>query len=396
MSQVACGSSFMVALSEGGDLFAWGDNRCVQLGVSASAPVTPCARPYSGAGTGYPGSPPILQSYFSPSSSSQSPFTSDSGRVEASRTGAAPCDPEGNSLSTSTSQLSNSISTDLKTVMSCRPVLIESLRQVRVTAVACGALHSLCVSEEGQVYSWGRAAGGRLGQLPDRVGIPDNAVGRPALVRSSWETIDFDLFPPSSKPSPEPNMLSARMEDYYSFSSAAVNGVQPYETESDHDSIADERTSQRRPTTIPFFKGGRDSRPSTTHIPTTSSSSSTYIQTSQEMLNSFPPTPRASSPSSLNRVVCISAGFRHSLAVTACGGVFSWGCGTHGRLGHGSHCDEYLPRQVTLRHFCSSCKFLCTLFDSSVQCCSALCCTALYCLSLHCIVRDIALRYVQL
>jgi Regulator of chromosome condensation (RCC1) repeat len=398
MSQVACGSSFMLALSEGGDVFAWGDNRCVQLGVSASAPVTPCARPYSGAGTGYPGSPPILQSYFSPSSSSQSPFTSDSGRVEASHTGTAPYDPKGYSRSIS-SQLPNSISGELKTVMSCRPVLVESLRQVRVTAVACGALHSLCLSEEGQVYSWGRAAGGRLGQLPDRVGIPDNTVGKPALVRSSWETIDFDLFPPSSKPSPEANMLSARMEDYYSFSSAAVNGVQPYETESDHDSLADERTSPRRPTSIPFFKGGRDSRPTTPH--THSSSSSAYIQTSQEMVNSFPPTPRASSPSSPNRVVCISAGFSHSLAVTACGGVFSWGCGTHGRLGHGSHCDEYLPRQVTLPYSCSStypsASFLIFLYSVAVYLtvlrCIALHYTVLYCIFPYCIALHSVLLY---
>ena len=400
MAQVACGSSFMVALSEGGDVFSWGDNRCLQLGVSASAPVTPCARPYSGAGTGYPGSPPILQSYFSPSSSSQSALlaSSDSGRAESPHTGTGHFDPKGSSFSISTSPLPNSISAELKTVMSCRPVLVESLRQVRLTAVACGALHSLCLSEEGQVYSWGRAAGGRLGQLPDRVGIPDNAVGKPALVRSSWETRDFDLFPPSSKPSPEANMLSARMEDYYSFSSAPVNGVLPYETESDHDSLADERTSPHRPTTIPFFKGGtRDSRPSAPHSSSHFSSNSTYIQTNQDTVNSFPPTPRASSPSSLNRVLCISAGFSHSLAVTACGGVFSWGCGTHGRLGHGSHCDEYLPRQVTL---CYSCSLTLTPLQQRavVLCCSVLYCfPALYDIMLYCyVLYSIALHSILL
>ena len=365
MAQVSCGSSFMVALSEGGDVFSWGDNRCVQLGVSASAPVTPCARPCTGAGTGYPGSPPILQSYFSPSSSSPTPFlhSSDSTKSDSSHSGTAlRCESKGSSFSITPSQLPDSTSIELKTFMSCRPVLVEALRQVRVTAVACGSLHSLCVSEEGQVYSWGRAAGGRLGQLPDRVGIPDNAVGKPALVRSSWETLDFDLFPPSSKPCPQANMLSARMEDYYSFSSAPVNGVLPYETDSDHDSLADERAHPLRSSTIPFFKGqSRDPRPSPPH------STGTYIQNTQEMGNSFPPTPRASSPSSLNRVVCIAAGFSHSLAVTACGGVFSWGCGTHGRLGHGSHCDEYLPRQVTLLKDLLQAQPLCSLSSSSSQ-----------------------------
>jgi hypothetical protein len=42
----------------------------------------------------------------------------------------------------------------------------------------------------------------------------------------------------------------------------------------------------------------------------------------------------------------IAAGGSHSLCVTKDGAVFSWGCGADGRLGHGSHSDEMLPRQV--------------------------------------------------
>ncbi|CAM9711346.1 unnamed protein product, partial [Scytosiphon promiscuus] len=44
--------------------------------------------------------------------------------------------------------------------------------------------------------------------------------------------------------------------------------------------------------------------------------------------------------------VAIAAGWRHSVAVTAEGAVFAWGCGTEGRLGLGSHADARSPRQV--------------------------------------------------
>lgn len=46
------------------------------------------------------------------------------------------------------------------------------------------------------------------------------------------------------------------------------------------------------------------------------------------------------------RVVFIAAGWAHSLAVTNHGAVFSWGCGVDGRLGHGSHANQFLPKQI--------------------------------------------------
>ena len=54
-------------------------------------------------------------------------------------------------------------------------------------------------------------------------------------------------------------------------------------------------------------------------------------------------------------IVDIAAGLSHSLAITATGQVFSWGSGSYGRLGHGDHCDEALPRSITC------------LFDSEVK-----------------------------
>ena len=46
------------------------------------------------------------------------------------------------------------------------------------------------------------------------------------------------------------------------------------------------------------------------------------------------------------RVVAVSAGVFHSIALTADGGVWSWGDGRHGRLGHGDEQDQLLPKKV--------------------------------------------------
>jgi alpha-tubulin suppressor-like RCC1 family protein len=40
---------------------------------------------------------------------------------------------------------------------------VSTLRSLRIRQVACGSLHSLALSEEGQVYAWGCSDGGRLG-----------------------------------------------------------------------------------------------------------------------------------------------------------------------------------------------------------------------------------------
>jgi len=45
-------------------------------------------------------------------------------------------------------------------------------------------------------------------------------------------------------------------------------------------------------------------------------------------------------------VVAVSAGYSTSLAVTADGGVWSWGGGLYGRLGHGDRQNQLLPKKI--------------------------------------------------
>ena len=46
------------------------------------------------------------------------------------------------------------------------------------------------------------------------------------------------------------------------------------------------------------------------------------------------------------RVVAVSAGGEHSLALTADGSVWSWGAGSHGQLGHGDTQGQWQPKKV--------------------------------------------------
>ena len=46
------------------------------------------------------------------------------------------------------------------------------------------------------------------------------------------------------------------------------------------------------------------------------------------------------------RVAAVSAGMYHSLALTADGSVWSWGYGGHGKLGHGDQQRQSLPKKI--------------------------------------------------
>jgi len=55
---------------------------------------------------------------------------------------------------------------------------------------------------------------------------------------------------------------------------------------------------------------------------------------------------RSSEALARQRVVAVSAGFAHSLAFTADGALLSWGDGGHGRLGHGDDQAQWQPKKI--------------------------------------------------
>jgi hypothetical protein len=126
---LACGKNHMLALSESRCVFAWGDNRYAQLG--------------------------FIDVHGHNADHASTP--TNSGSISSSMSGRHGSDVNLNPHYTS----------NLLMMMHARagtPLMVETLKYVRAESIACGAYHSLCVSTDGSaVYSWGRAAHGRLG-----------------------------------------------------------------------------------------------------------------------------------------------------------------------------------------------------------------------------------------
>lgn len=63
---------------------------------------------------------------------------------------------------------------------------VELLRAVNIRQVACGALHSMALSADGKVYSWGSNDGGRLGHGHSRA---QEQIAKPAMVRGCLDKL---------------------------------------------------------------------------------------------------------------------------------------------------------------------------------------------------------------
>lgn len=233
VKEVACGKLHMIAVGENGLLYAWGDNRCAQLGISSS-----------------------FSSYLDTSTTTSSSFKMKTSPI--------------------ISILNENSNSEINMIMASSPSLIDALSHERCVSVACGAFHSLCLSVNGKVYSWGRAANGRLGQFPSSASVGEHGVCKPGLVKGPWlQNLEKDdiILTPSSK-SPLNKSMTSEIQE------TGLNKI---------------------------------------------------------------------IPNVLNKniaVIAISAGFNHSFAITSDHDIYSWGCGTHGKLGHGDHCDEYIPRKI--------------------------------------------------
>lgn len=104
--QVSCGEHHMLALTTQGTVFAWGDNRCAQLGLS-----------------------------------SDSIRNKDSRRTDTGKNKDVGHDKLPKVL----------ISEDLSAVMMSTPILIEELMSEVVVSVAAGGYHSLALTQSGMI-----------------------------------------------------------------------------------------------------------------------------------------------------------------------------------------------------------------------------------------------------
>lgn len=156
ISHVAAGKLHYAALTSHGSLYMWGDNTFGQQGVPQAHPRTRST----------PSQTPMLSS--SSLSSSSSPFVAMP-VIGSHPHGDSNPSTRGDGNDNSSSKQSNagkSVFTNITSnvfVPETLPPHIVPLGPAIVQSVACGKDHTMCLTADGVVYSWGKNAKGELG-----------------------------------------------------------------------------------------------------------------------------------------------------------------------------------------------------------------------------------------
>jgi alpha-tubulin suppressor-like RCC1 family protein len=181
------------------------------------------------------------------------------------------------------------------------PAHIAALESYQVISIACGARHSLAVTNAGQVYSWGMCKCGQLGRLSE---------GECHKTPRSLHDDDDD-----------DDDLEEAVEK-----GTSVDGA---------DTMDQENKSRRGRHTVPErIECDWVFRPAPA---TTAMGKQPKKEDSKQQ-------PTVSS--SVAHAIAVTAGSDHSIVITSEGAAYSFGCGLDGRLGHGCHSDAFHPIQV--------------------------------------------------
>jgi len=170
------------------------------------------------------------------------------------------------------------------------PKKVEGFAEQRVIAVSAGDQHSLALTADGSVWSWGQGGSGRLGH----------------------GDLQRQLLPKKVEAFAEQRVVAVSAGAMHSLALTADGAVWSW-----GDGIfgrlghGDHQQNQLLPKKVEALAG--------------------------------------------RRVVAVSAGGSHGLAITADAAVFTWGRGERGCLGHGDDglSNQWLPKKVDLKNFVS-------------------------------------------
>uniref|UniRef100_A0A3B3SYX1 HECT and RLD domain containing E3 ubiquitin protein ligase 3 n=1 Tax=Paramormyrops kingsleyae TaxID=1676925 RepID=A0A3B3SYX1_9TELE len=214
------------------------------------------------------------------------------------------------------------------------PELVGALDAQKIAAVSCGRSHSVAVNDQGQVFAWGAGGGGQLG-----LGTTEEAVRIPRLVRKLCEhrisqimcgnhhcialSKDGQLFtwgqnssgqlglgkahPSTPSPSPLKSLSGIPLAHVaaggdHSFALSLSGAVFGWGRNNAGQLGLNDEQDRAVPCHIKFLRS--------------------------------------------QKVVFISCGDEHTAALTKDGGLFTFGDGSQGQLGHDSTNNEVLPRRV--------------------------------------------------
>lgn len=216
----------------------------------------------------------------------------------------------------------------------CRPELVGALDAQKIAGVSCGQAHSLAVNEQGQVFAWGAGEGGQLG-----LGTAEEVVRVPRLIKKLCEhrisqvmcgnqhcialSKDGQLFvwgenssgqlglgkgePSTLSPQPLKSLCGIPLAQIsaggdHSFALSLSGAVFGWGKNGAGQLGLNDEQDRAVPCHIKFLRS--------------------------------------------QKVVYISCGEEHTAALTKEGGLFTFGNGSRGQLGHDSTNNEPLPRRV--------------------------------------------------
>lgn len=212
---------------------------------------------------------------------------------------------------------------------------VAALAAHEIRAVACGEAHSLALSDAGQVFSWGCNRNGQLG-----CGTEDESRLRPKVVKK-LATLHMVQIACGSVHC----LALANNGELYSWGGNVYGQLGL-----GRDSSGDERLPRR----VTHLGGVPLAQVAcgATHSVGLTPSGTVFVwgrnSCGQLGLSDQKdrPHPTLIKPLRSQRIKHVCCGENHTAALTADGGVFTFGAGTHGQLGHGVKVNEVLPRRV--------------------------------------------------
>ncbi|XP_029910455.1 probable E3 ubiquitin-protein ligase HERC3 [Myripristis murdjan] len=214
---------------------------------------------------------------------------------------------------------------------------LEAPCDILVSQVACGSQHSVALTRDGQVYTWGQDSSGQLG-----LGKRKPVVGSPQLVRSLWAN----------------PLVQVSAGGEQSFALAVSGSVFSWGKNHRGQLGLGDTTDRHTPTAVQCLNMKKTVHVSCgrEHTATLTKGGTVFTfgsgQFGQLGHNSFRDELRPRVVSELwgAKVTEISCGRHHTLVLTGSRRVYSFGCGEQGQLGRREESRQSVPLHVQLPH----------------------------------------------
>lgn len=215
-----------------------------------------------------------------------------------------------------------------------RPELIEALEAYNVTQASCGSKHTLVATQWGQLFSWGHDRHGQLGH-----GVEQGFLATPKIIKALATKQVVQIACGS-----EHCMALTNTGELYSWGRNQY-GQLGLGVKSDHEGLPNQIKSLQG---VPIAQVACGSN----HSFVLSRSGAVFcwgknsfgqLGLNDEVQRDFPVMLRALSNVKVKYVAC---GEDHTATLTIEGGVFTFGAGMYGQLGHSVFNKEIFPRKV--------------------------------------------------